>query len=113
MFAFVSALAATTYIFSVLIIGLFTVCAFDRPFTRELFGGTLRKYLGIVEVFSSGVTESAIHLILLKVFTIKLISIFGGFSKFVLCIIIIHVVDHFLKKTIYSLEFSIMRILSI
>lgn len=81
MFAFVSAFAAAGYIFSVLALGLFIVCAFDKPITRDLFAGTFRKYLFIIEVASSGVTESAIHLIVLKLILIRLVGFFGGFSK--------------------------------
>lgn len=80
MVALVSAFAATSYIFSVLLIAFFTVCAFDKPVTRELFAGTLRRYLFIVEILSSGVTEWAIHLIIFKLATIKLIGLLGGFN---------------------------------
>lgn len=81
MFALISAFVATSYIVSVLFIAFFTVCTFDKPITRELFAGTLRKYLFIVELLTSTVSEFAIHLFALKFLFTKLVSVFGGFSK--------------------------------
>lgn len=81
MFALVSAFAATSYIVTVLFIAFFTLCAFDKPITRELFSGTLRRYLAIVELLSSTIAESPIHLIALKILLIKIVGLFGGFSK--------------------------------
>lgn len=80
MFALVSAFAATSYIVSVLFIAFFTLCAFDKPITRELFAGTLRKYLFIVELLSSTIAESPIHLFALKILLIKVVGLFGGFK---------------------------------
>ncbi|KAI7905375.1 Alpha/Beta hydrolase protein [Cokeromyces recurvatus] len=79
MLQFVSALFATGYIVSVIIFAFFTLCAFDKPFTRELFANRLRRYLFMVEVMSSGVTESCLHLILIKLTLIKLVNYFDGF----------------------------------
>jgi hypothetical protein len=75
-----SAFVATSYIFSVFFLSFCTVCAFDRPVIRELFAHSFRKYLSYVEVLSSGVTEVAVHLILLKLLIIKIVSFLGGFS---------------------------------
>ncbi|CAO3641541.1 unnamed protein product [Mucor hiemalis] len=80
MFALISAFVATSYIVSVLFIAFLTVCTFDKPITRELFAGTLRKYLFIVELLTSTVSEFAIHLIALKFLFTKLVSVFGGFN---------------------------------
>ncbi|KAI9480400.1 MAG: Alpha/Beta hydrolase protein [Benjaminiella poitrasii] len=80
MLQFVSSLVAAGYIVSVIVFGFFTLCAFDKPFTRELFAHTLRRYLFIIEVMSSGVTESCLHLIMVKLALIKFVNYCDGFQ---------------------------------
>lgn len=81
MFKLISAFVATGYIFSVTFIAFLTLFAFDKPFLRQLFANTFRKYLGFIEVLCSGVAESSLHLIVIKLVYIKFVSLFGGFSK--------------------------------
>jgi hypothetical protein len=77
----ISALVAATYILSVVTTLFITVCAFDKPLTRELFDRSLRKYLIIVGLLTSTVSEMPLHLIILKFISIKLVGFLGGFSK--------------------------------
>jgi hypothetical protein len=77
----ISALVATSYILCVASTLFITVCAFDKPLTRDLFAHSLRRYLIIVDVLASGVTEQALHLVLIKLIGIKLVGYFGAFSK--------------------------------
>lgn len=78
----ISALVAASYILSVVPTLFITICAFDKPLTRELFAKSLRKYLLLVDVLASGVTEQALHLIAIKLVMIKLVGFLGGFSKY-------------------------------
>lgn len=82
MLKLISAFVATSYIFSVTFIAFLTAFAFDKPFLRQLFANSLRKYLGLFEVLSSGVAESSLHLIVIKLIYIKFVNLFGGFSKY-------------------------------
>lgn len=82
MFALISAFAATSYIFSVLFYSFFIVCAFDKPVIRQLFAHSLRKYLFIIEVTSSMVTELSLQTIFINLIWIKIVGFLGGFSKF-------------------------------
>lgn len=81
MLQFISAFVATGYIFSVAFIAFLTVFAFDKPVLRELFASSLRRYIGFAEVLCSGVAESSLHLIVIKLIYIQLVRLFGGFSK--------------------------------
>lgn len=80
-----SAFVATGYIFSVLFFGFATVCALDVPIVREVLVSRFRKYWIYFEIVSSGVTESCLHLIVLKLVIIQLVNFFGGFSMLFLC----------------------------
>jgi hypothetical protein len=83
MFAFISAFAATSYIFSVLFYSFFIVCAFDKPVIRQLFANYLRNYLFIIEVTSSMVTEFSLQTIFINLIWIKTVGLLGGFSKLI------------------------------
>ncbi|KAG2214846.1 hypothetical protein INT46_000144 [Mucor plumbeus] len=80
MFAFISAFAATSYIFSVLFYSFFIVCAFDKPVIRQLFANYLRNYLFIIEVTSSMVTEFSLQTIFINLIWIKTVGLLGGFN---------------------------------
>lgn len=83
MLALCSAFVATSYIFSVVLFGFFTVCAFDKPYVANVIVPKLRKHYHLIEIFASGVTENAIHLVFLKLVIVKLVKLFGGFSKYI------------------------------
>ncbi|CAO0796579.1 unnamed protein product [Mucor circinelloides] len=80
MFALLSAFAATSYIFSVLFYSFFIICAFDKPVIRQLFAHSLRKYLFIIEVTSSMVTEFSLQIIVINLIWIKMVGFLGGFN---------------------------------
>lgn len=81
MLALIAAFAATSYIFSVLFYSFFIVCAFDKPVIRQLFAHSLRKYLFIIEVTSSMVTEFSLQIIFINLVWTKVVGYLGGFSK--------------------------------
>ncbi|KAI8066146.1 Alpha/Beta hydrolase protein [Thamnidium elegans] len=80
MLALFSAFVATSYIFSVTLFGFFTVCAFNKPYVANVIVPKLRKHYHLIEIFASGVTENAIHLVFLKLVIVKLVKLFGGFN---------------------------------
>ncbi|KAI8647529.1 Alpha/Beta hydrolase protein [Parasitella parasitica] len=80
MLSLFSAFAATSYIFSVLFTSFFILCAFDKPVIRQLFAHSLRKYLFIIEVTSSMVTEFSLQIIFINLVWIKIVGFLGGFN---------------------------------
>ena len=82
MFALVSAFTAAIYILSVVLISFITLCAFNLPITRDLFTGRLRRHFSTIEVLASGVTESSLQLVAIKVIIMLMTKVFGGFSMF-------------------------------
>lgn len=79
----VTAGVATLYIIEVVLLAVPTLGAYNIPhinsyFTQQPF----RKYLGYYEIVISQVAELSLHLVLLKLFLIQAVKIFGGFSQF-------------------------------
>lgn len=77
----VTAGVATLYIIEVVLLAVPTLGAYNIPhinsyFTQQPF----RKYLGYYEIVISQVAELSLHLVLLKLFLIQAVKIFGGFS---------------------------------
>ncbi|KAL0146242.1 Alpha/Beta hydrolase protein [Mucor lusitanicus] len=75
MFALIAAFAATSYIFSVLFYSFLSY-----PVIRQLFAHSLRKYLFIIEVTSSMVTEFSLQIIFINLIWIKMVGFLGGFN---------------------------------
>lgn len=83
MGTFFVAFVAASYVTEVVFFALLTLAAFDKHAIQQLFGDNvkLRNYLVLVECLTAVVSETALHMLVLKWFLIQVVHSLGGFSK--------------------------------
>lgn len=79
MFALIAALAATSYVMTVILMSIATLAALSKPFAQEV--AFVRNIHIMLDILASTVAEIPLHLLVLKLLKIKVASFFGAFSK--------------------------------
>lgn len=78
MFALIAALAATSYVMTVILMSIATLAALSKPFAQEV--AFVRNIHIMLDILASTVAEIPLHLLVLKLLKIKVASFFGAFN---------------------------------